>query len=305
MTQTHTSFDALLTTARDLAITVVTGQLGPPVAGRMWIGTHTLDTLLCPDQAARQVALLIAPGGPGWTHIRTGRRTLTAEDRIRLARDAAAAGGSVYEGRLAVLTPATWLTRHDGVPRDADPATSLPAATAAGWPANCGNDRVLFLDDQSICALLAQGNVGRTVTLLVGTIAEPEGAHDQEAVRATPGHAVQAQVDPIERAQPVHDGWGTPTGGAPAMLVRAIRQDEWEQPRSGIPPQPAERERAVGDRIAIRQGRRPLRELLGQVGTVVEVFRVPRDSCLVRIDGDPDRQREWFCYHDEVATSNA
>ena len=61
MAQPHTSFDALLTTARDLAITVVTGQLGPPVAGRMWIGTHTLDTLLCPDQAARQVALLIAP----------------------------------------------------------------------------------------------------------------------------------------------------------------------------------------------------------------------------------------------------
>ena len=26
--------------------------------------------------------------------------------------------------------------------------------------------------------------------------------------------------------------------------------------------------------------------------TVVEVFRVPQDSCLVRIDGDPNRRRE-------------
>jgi hypothetical protein len=34
---------------------------------------------------------------------------------------------------------------------------------------------------------------------------------------------------------------------------------------------------------------------------VVEIFRVPRDSCLVHLDGDRDRQREWFCYHDEVA----
>jgi hypothetical protein len=61
-----------------------------------------------------------------------------------------------------------------------------------------------------------------------------------------------------------------------------------------------------GDRVRIRQGSKPLRpELLGRAGTVVEVFRVPRDSCLVRIDGDPDRQREWFFYRDEVATSEA
>jgi hypothetical protein len=31
---------------------------------------------------------------------------------------------------------------------------------------------VLFLDDRSIFSLLAAGNIGRTVTLLVGTIAE-------------------------------------------------------------------------------------------------------------------------------------
>ena len=51
----------------------------------------------------------------------------------------------------------------------------------------------------------------------------------------------------------------------------------------------------VGDRVHIRQGSKPLHpELVGRAGTVVEVFRVPQDSCLVRIDGDRDRPREWF-----------
>jgi len=60
-----------------------------------------------------------------------------------------------------------------------------------------------------------------------------------------------------------------------------------------------------GDRVRTRQGSKPLRsELVGRAGTVVEVFRVPRDSCLVRIDGDPNRQREWFFYRDEVASSD-
>ena len=60
-----------------------------------------------------------------------------------------------------------------------------------------------------------------------------------------------------------------------------------------------------GDRVHIQQGGKPLRsELVGRAGTVVEVFRVPRDSCLVRIDGDPNRQREWFFYRDEVVISD-
>jgi hypothetical protein len=60
-----------------------------------------------------------------------------------------------------------------------------------------------------------------------------------------------------------------------------------------------------GDRVHIRQGSRPLRpELLGRAGTVVEVFRVPRDSCLVRMDGDLNRKREWFFYRDEVVISD-
>ena len=69
---------------------------------------------------------------------------------------------------------------------------------------------------------------------------------------------------------------------------------------------PADRELDGGDRIRIRRGRRPLRsDLVGQVGTIVEVFRVPQGSCLVRIDGDPNRQREWFLYRDEIVISDA
>ena len=61
-----------------------------------------------------------------------------------------------------------------------------------------------------------------------------------------------------------------------------------------------------GDRVHIRQGAKPLLPgLVGQPGTVIEVFRVPRDSCLVRIDSDPNRQREWFFYRDEVVLSEA
>jgi hypothetical protein len=61
----------------------------------------------------------------------------------------------------------------------------------------------------------------------------------------------------------------------------------------------------VGDRIIIQQGRRAIPALLNQIGTVVEIFRAPRDSCLVRLEGDTDRRREWFCYHDEVALYQA
>jgi hypothetical protein len=61
----------------------------------------------------------------------------------------------------------------------------------------------------------------------------------------------------------------------------------------------------VGDQVHIQQGSRALRsDLVGQSGTVVEVFRVPQDSCLVRIAGDRAHQREWFFYRDEVTTSD-
>lgn len=65
--------------------------------------------------------------------------------------------------------------------------------------------------------------------------------------------------------------------------------------------QQAERELEVGDRVRIRQGNWPLRSLVGKVGMVIEVFRLPRDSCLVRVAGESNSQREWFFYRDEVA----
>lgn len=65
--------------------------------------------------------------------------------------------------------------------------------------------------------------------------------------------------------------------------------------------QPVEHELDVGERVRVRQARRPIPELVGHVGTIVEVFRVPRGSCLVRIDGDPDPEREWLLYRDEIA----
>ena len=66
-------------------------------------------------------------------------------------------------------------------------------------------------------------------------------------------------------------------------------------------PQPQPRDLNGGDRIRIRLGGRSLLpELVGQVGTIVEVFRAPHGSCLVRIDGDADRVREWFFYRDEI-----
>lgn len=62
----------------------------------------------------------------------------------------------------------------------------------------------------------------------------------------------------------------------------------------------------VGNQTRIRQGRqRLIPHLVGRVGTIVEVFRLPRDSCLVRIDGDLNRQREWFFYRDEVGPIEA
>jgi hypothetical protein len=61
-----------------------------------------------------------------------------------------------------------------------------------------------------------------------------------------------------------------------------------------------------GDRVRIRQANRAIiPALMGRAGTVVEVFRVPRDSCLVRVDGDQHRRREWFFYRDEVVISDA
>jgi hypothetical protein len=294
MTQVQTSFDALLATAHDLAITVVAGQLGPPIDGRMWIGNRSLDAILCPDHAERRVAILVAAGGPRATTIQIGQRTLDAADLERLAQNSAAVGGSLRQGWLAVLTPEMWLARHNRPSHNIGTQTMLEAATAAGWPASCGDNPVLFLDDLPLYALLSQANVGRTVTLLVGTVAEPQV---QQIGVVLPGQAMQPQHNPVYTAHRVDDEAAIPAD----EIIRVVQHDAWEQPRSMLLPLPTEREPAVGDRIIIRQGRRSIPRLLNQIGTVVEIFRAPRESCLVQIDGDTDRQREWFFYHDEVA----
>ena len=73
---------------------------------------------------------------------------------------------------------------------------------------------------------------------------------------------------------------------------------------SEITPQLPARAIDNGDRVRIQQsGNRLLPDLVGRAGTVVEVFRVPLNSCLVRIDGDQNRDREWYFYHDEVVLS--
>ena len=73
---------------------------------------------------------------------------------------------------------------------------------------------------------------------------------------------------------------------------------------SHIPSPFVKRDLDSGDRIRIHAGQRPIPQLVGHVGTVVEVFRLPVGSCLVLIDGDLDR-REWFFYQDEVALYQA
>jgi hypothetical protein len=61
----------------------------------------------------------------------------------------------------------------------------------------------------------------------------------------------------------------------------------------------------VGDRVCIRRDRWPLLGLTDQVGTVVQLISVPRDCCLVRVDGDTEDSRVWFFYHAEVIAADA
>ncbi len=60
----------------------------------------------------------------------------------------------------------------------------------------------------------------------------------------------------------------------------------------------------VGDRVRIRRDRWPLPGLADQVGTVVQLINVPRDCCLVRVDGDTESSRVWFFYCSEVLAGN-
>lgn len=72
---------------------------------------------------------------------------------------------------------------------------------------------------------------------------------------------------------------------------------------NGAALQPQKQLLDIGDRISVRPGRQSIAVIKNQQGTVVEVFRVPQGSCLVRIDGDLNLHRAWFLYRDEVVIS--
>ncbi|MBS1965083.1 MAG: hypothetical protein JST60_04600 [Chloroflexi bacterium SZAS-1] len=67
-----------------------------------------------------------------------------------------------------------------------------------------------------------------------------------------------------------------------------------------LPAPPFEHEIEVGEHVSIKQGEYSIPLFLGKTGIVVEVFRIPQGSCLVRLDGDRNLQREWFFYSDEI-----
>jgi hypothetical protein len=194
MAHPGTIFDALFDTARDLGITFISGPLQPPQAGRLWLDDRSLEDILLPTWQDRTVAMAIIAGGPGVKRVLSGNATLDAAGLVRLEQAAAAAGGHVYSGRLARLTPADWLRLHGETPEqaraheppplpggwqdnpttaeiaalDADPV--YEAALAAGWPATFADEPVLFLGDQPLYHLLMRQDVGRVVTLLIGAL---------------------------------------------------------------------------------------------------------------------------------------
>jgi len=171
MTEAQTTFDQVLKGARNLGVLVITGRLWPPKAGALWIGDQSLAELLAPHALGNMVALGIIAGGPGWAYVQAGTRPLDAAQITQLRQLAAEAGGTVYLGRLQVLTPARWLVQRGLALADGDPQSTLEAARASGWPADFDDDPVLFLDDQPIYHLLARENVGRNMTLVIGVLA--------------------------------------------------------------------------------------------------------------------------------------
>jgi len=170
MAEPRTAFDLILNSARELDITVITGRLWPPRAGSIWLDDQSLEEILLPHASSHGVALAVIPGGPGWEHVRQGKSGLDAEKLAQLARIVAEAGGTLYQGRLELLTPQRWLERHGQMQQFDNAQAMLEAARESGWPANFGDYPVLFLDEQAIYHLLARENVGRNVTLLVGTL---------------------------------------------------------------------------------------------------------------------------------------
>jgi hypothetical protein len=185
------TYDRLRDLAHDFDATMIAGAVTPPMNGRMWVADRALDELLLPDGQACMVTMLIAPGGPSQHHVALGQGRLDAGDRQRLAELAATTSAALCEGRLALLTPADWISLHsspdsgmnllvddaaaDSVHIDSrgsevggaydDPL--IQRAQAMGWPANLSNGQWLFLDQQPLYHILAKENVGRDVILVV------------------------------------------------------------------------------------------------------------------------------------------
>jgi hypothetical protein len=193
MAQAQTAFDALEQLARELDIGMVSGPLQPPQNGRLFLGDRSLADLLLPIWSDRLVAILIASGGQSHAHVRSGRASLGDDALARLETAAQQSSGHVYRGRLAQLTPETWLQRFgNSNPSDERlPSTSqygwsdnldnaetaalgtsptLAAARATGWPAAFAEEPVLFLDRQPIYYLMMQEDAGRNVTMLIGAL---------------------------------------------------------------------------------------------------------------------------------------
>jgi len=184
------SYDRFRDLAHELDATIIAGAVAPPMNGRMWVADRALDELLLPDGQACRVTMIIAPGGSSQHYITLGRGTLDEAGRQRLGELAATTNTAMYEGRLALLTPADWITLHqssDRLPASA-PAGVVDGfstdsrgsevggayddalirhAQALGWPANLSNGQWLFLDDRPLYHLMAKENVGRNVVLVV------------------------------------------------------------------------------------------------------------------------------------------
>jgi len=183
-------YDRLRDLADDLDATFIAGAVAPPMNGRMLVADRVLDELVLPDGLACMATLVIAPGGPPQHHIAIGRGTLDEAGRQRLREMASATKAALYEGRLALLTPADWLRLHpspeqlpnsvapgvaDGAPvhagmpdsRGVEDNALLQRAQAMGWPANLSNGQWLFLDQQPLYHIMSKENVGRDVVLVV------------------------------------------------------------------------------------------------------------------------------------------
>jgi hypothetical protein len=186
-------FDALEELARDLDIGLVSGALQPPEAGQFYLGRRNLAEILLSTWANRPVALAVMAGAPADEQSSAGTATLNADGLARLERAVQEAGGHVYVGTLAQLTPAEWLQRqagstsiesqralsnpydsHDTLANAAiappDTQSTLDAAYAAGWPPVFGDEPVLFIGDEPLYYLLMRENVGRNVTMLIGAL---------------------------------------------------------------------------------------------------------------------------------------